>query len=178
MNASARRRSRTWAAGACVGTSLATAAIPIVAGGVTVRPQLALAAAALVALAGASVGWVPGFTLAAVALGAEYALRLRGRHDIDSVAIVEAVGIFATVELGLRARDARSIAVADPAVRRHGWWRLLVMLLGAAVSASVVVAVGARRLPAPTAALAFGLGAAAALLTSAEWLRRRAARAG
>jgi hypothetical protein len=177
MSARPRNGTRLLVVIACVATSLATAAIPIVAGGVSVRPQLALAAAAILVLAVALAGWAPGFTLATIALGAEYALRLRGRNEVDSVAIVEAVALFATVELGLRARDARSIAVPDADVRRRGWWRLVAMLAGAAVSAFVVVAVGARRLPAPSAAHAFGLAAAAALLTAAEWLRRRATRA-
>jgi hypothetical protein len=50
------------------------------------------------------------------------------------------------------------------------------MLAGAMVSAFVVLVVGSRELPAPTAGLALGLTAAAALLVTAERLRRRATR--
>lgn len=169
-----RRRARAWAAAACIAAGAATAALPIAAGGAPVRPQLLLSAAATVALAAALAGWAAGFTIAAIALGTEYALRLAHRPRIDALAVVEAVALFATVEIGLRSLDARSIARPDPRVRRAALWRLAAMLAGAAVSAFVVLALGSRRLPAPTAALALGLAAAAALLTSAELLRRRA----
>jgi hypothetical protein len=139
-----------------------------------VRPQLLLSAAATLVLIAALGGWAPGFTVAAIALGMEYALRLTHRHRLDGVGVVEAVALFATVEIGLRSLDARSIAQPDPRVRRAASGRLAAMLGGAAVSAFVVLAIGSRRLPAPTAALALGLAAAAALLTSAELLRRRA----
>ena len=127
-------------------------------------------------LLGGLAGWAPGLTLAAIALGGEYSLRLSGRHGLDGVAIVEAVALFATVELGMRSLDARSIARRDAVVRRSASWRLTAMLAGATASAFVVLAVGSRRLPAPTSAPALGLAAAAALLLSAELLRRRATR--
>ena len=171
-----RRRARARTAAASITTGLATAALPIVAGGVPVRPQLLLSAAATVTLVAALAGWAPGFTMAALALGTEYALRLAHDPRVDALAVVEAVALFATVEIGLRSLDARSVARPDPRVRRAASWRLVAMLAGATVSAFVVLAVGSRRLPAPTAALALGLAAAAALLTSAELLRRRATR--
>ncbi|MDQ1533879.1 MAG: hypothetical protein QOF28_1640 [Actinomycetota bacterium] len=172
-----RTRARTRAIGASLATGLATAALPVVAGGAAVRPQLLLAGAAIVALVLALAGWAPGFTLAAVALGAEYALRLGNHHDLDGLVILEAVALFATVELGLRALEARSIARRDANVRRAATTRLLAMLAGAALAAFVVLAAGTRRLPAPTAALALGLAAAVALLVVAELLRRRATHA-
>ena len=170
-------QARALTAGSAFGVGIATAFVPIAAGGAPVHPQLVLSGLALTALLGALAGWAPGFTLAAIALGTEYALRLRGRTDLDGVAIIEATALFATVELGLRSLEARSIARPDPAVRRAATWRLTAMLAGAAVSALVVIGVGSRQLPAPTAALAFGLAAAAALITAAELVRRRATRA-
>ena len=128
--------------------------------------------ALLVGLAGRA----PGFTLAAIALGAEYSIRLSGHDGLDGLAILEAVALFATVELGLRALDARSIARRDAEVRRSSALRFTAMVVGAAATAFVVLAVGSRTLPAPTAALALGLAAAVALLVSAEGLRRRATR--
>jgi hypothetical protein len=171
-----RRRARAWTAAACVATGLATAALPVAAGGAPVHPQLLLCAAAAVALTAALAGWAPGFSIAAIALVTEYALRLAHHRGLDALAVVEAVALFATVEIGLRSLDARTIARPDPRVRRAAMWRLAAMLAGAAVSAFVVLALGSRRLPAPTAALALGLAAAATLLTSAELLRRRAVR--
>jgi hypothetical protein len=172
-------RARVAASSACIAAAVVTAAIPPVAGGAPVRPQLLLAAAAIVGLGIGLCGWTPGFTVGALALGTEYALRLAGEHGaahIDGLAIVEAVALFATVELGLRALDARTIALRDPRVRRAAWLRLAAMLAVAAVSAFVVLAAGSRRLPAPTAGLALGLASAAALLTAAELLRRRVSR--
>jgi len=171
-----RSRARTRAIAASLATGLATAALPVLAGGAPVRPQLLLAGAAITALVVALAGWTPGFTFAAVALGAEYVLRLSDRHDLDGLVILEAVALFATVELGLRALEARSIARRDASVRRAATMRLLAMLAGAALSAFVVLAVGSRELPAPTAALALGLAAAVALLLVTELLRRRATR--
>ena len=49
------------------------------------------------------------------------------------------------------------------------------MLAAAALCAFVVLALGTRRLPAPTAGLALGLSAAATVLSTAELLRRRVA---
>jgi hypothetical protein len=172
-------RARVVASGACILAAIVSAAIPLAAGGVPVRPQLLLALAAAVALGIGLIGWPPGFTIAALALGTEYALRLAGKHavaDIDGIAILEAVALFATVELGLRALDARSIAHREPRVRQAAWWRLAAMLVGAAVSAFLVLASGSRELPAPTAGLAIGLASAAVLLTVAELLRRRVTR--
>ncbi len=172
-----RRRARTRAIAASLATGLATAALPVLGGGAPVRPQLLLASAAIVALVVALAGWSPGFTLAAVALGGEYTLRLNDHHDLDGVVILEAVALLATVELGLRALEARSLARRDPDVRRAATMRLFAMTAGAGVSAFVVLAVGSRQLPAPNAALALGLAAAVALLVAAELLRRRATRA-
>ena len=81
------------------------------------RPQLLLAGAAMAALLGGLAGWAPAFTLAAIALGGEYSIRLHGRHGLDGVAIIEAVALLATVELGLRSLEARSIARPEPRVR-------------------------------------------------------------
>lgn len=171
-----RRRARGRVFAASIATGLATASLPIAAGGAPVRPQLLLAGVAMTALLVGLAGWAPGFTLAAIALGAEYSIRLSGHDGLDGVAILEAVALFATVELGLRSLDARSIARRDADVRRSSAWRLTAMLAGAAAAAFVVLAVGSRRLPVPTAALAVGLAAAVALLVSAELLRRRATR--
>ena len=171
-----RRRTRRRAFAASVTTTVATAALPVVVGGAPVRPQLVLAGVAMTALLGGLAGWAPGITLAAIALGGEYSIRLSGHDGLDGVAIIEAVALFATVELGLRSLDARSIARRDAVVRRSAAWRLAAMLAAATASAFVVLALGSRTLPAPTAALALGLAAAAALLVSAELLRRRATR--
>ena len=94
-------------------------------------------------------GWAPAFTLAAIALGTEYSIRLSGHDGLDGLAILEAVALFATVELGLRALDARSIACRDAEVRRSSALRFAAMVAGAAVTAFVVLAVGSRTLPAP-----------------------------
>ena len=173
----ARRASRVVATTATVAVALATAAVPVVAGGAPVRPQVALSLLAMGALAAALSGWVPGFAIAAVALGTEYALRLVGPHgvaSIDAIAVLESVGVFATVELGLRALDARSLARRERRVREAEGWRFTLMLGGAAGMAILVLELGSRRLPAPTAGLALGLAAAAALMATAELLRRRA----
>jgi hypothetical protein len=173
---SARTRARVRASTASLTTGLATAAVPLLAGGAPARPQLVLAGAAIMALVVALAGWAPGFTLAAIALGGEYAVRLNDRHDLDGLVIVEAVALLATVELGLRALEARSLARRDTDVRRAATVRLVAMIAGAAVSATVVLAVGSRQLPAPSAMLAVGLAAAVMLLIAAESLRRRVTR--
>jgi hypothetical protein len=130
----------------------------------------------MAALIGGLAGWAPGFTIAAIALGSEYAVRLSDRHGLDGVAIIEAVALFATVELGMRSLDARSIARPEPVVRHAASWRFAAMLAGATTSAFVVLTLGSRTLPAPTAGLALGLTAAVAVLVAAELLRRRATR--
>jgi hypothetical protein len=173
---SERTRARTIAIAACFTTGLATAAIPLVAGGAPARPQLLLAGAAMLALGVGLIGWAPALTFAAVALGAEYSLRLGDRHNLDGLVILEAVALLTTVELGLRALEARSIARRDPVVRRNATMRMVAMVSGAALSAFVVLTVGSRELPAPNAALAVGLGAAVTLLVGTELLRRRATR--
>jgi hypothetical protein len=157
-------------------TGLVAAAVPLTAGGAPARGQLLLAAPAVVALLAALLGWTPGFTIAGIAIGAEYAWRLAPRHRLDALAVVEAVALFATIELGLRSLEARTRARPEPAVRRAAWWTLVAMLGGAGTSAFVVLALGSRRLPAPTAGLALGLAAAAAVLFAAELLRRQAMR--
>jgi hypothetical protein len=86
------------------------------------------------------------------------------------------VALFAMVEIGLRSLEARTIARPEARVRRAASWRLAAMIAGAGGSALIVLAVGSRRLPAPTAGLALGLAAATALLVSAELLRRRVTR--
>ena len=171
-----RTRARTIAIAATLVIGVATAAIPLLAGGAPVHPQLLFAGAAIVALAVGLVGWAPGISLAAVALATEYALRLSNRHDLDGVVILEAVALFATVELSLRALEARSIARRDPIVTRAATMRLLAMICGAALSSFVVLVVGSRQLPAPNAALAVGLFAAVTLFAATELLRRRATR--
>jgi hypothetical protein len=174
-----RRRARGQAAGASLIVGLAAAGIPMVAGGAPVHAEAVLAGAGIVALLAALLGRAPGFTFAALALAGEYSLRLVSRHGLDrldGVAVLEAVALFTTVELGLRSLDARTIARPERAVRRAASWRLVGMVAGAGASAFVVLAVGSRRLPAPTAGLALGLAAAAALLLSADLLRRRATR--
>jgi hypothetical protein len=138
-----------------------------------------LAATAMVALLLALIGWTPAFAPAAIAAGSEYSLRLVSRHGsnrLDAVAVLEAVALFAMVEIGLRSLDARTIARPERAVRTAALLRLAAMLAGAAVAAFVVLAVGSRQLPAPTAGLALGLAAATALVASAELLRRRGTR--
>jgi hypothetical protein len=174
-----RRRARAQISTACVIVGIGAGSVPIVAGGAPVHPQLLLAGAAIVALAAGLFGWAPGFTFAALALAGEYSLRLvsldRGNR-IDGWAVVEAVVVSATVELGLRALEARTIARAERRVRRSALLRLVAMVAGAGFSAFAVLAVGGRRLPAPTTGLALGLAAAAALLLSADRLRRRATR--
>jgi hypothetical protein len=172
-----RLRARAPTTGASFVVGLTTAALPLVAGGAPAQPQVLLAVAATVALLAALAGWPTGFTVAAIALAAEYSLRLTNLHGLDGLAVVEAVALFATVELGLRALDARSIARPEARVRRAASWRLAAMLAGAAASAFVVLALGSRRLPAPTVGLALGLTAAAALLVAAELLRRHVTRA-
>jgi hypothetical protein len=175
-----RRRARLQAAGASLIVGLAAAGIPMIAGGAPVHAQAVLAGAGIVALLVALFDRAPGFTFAALAFAGEYSLRLVSRHGLDrldGVAVLEAVALFTTVELGLRSLDARTIARPERAVRRAASWRLLVMIAGAAASAFVVLAAGSRRLPAPTAGLALGLAAAAALLLSADRLRRRGTRA-
>jgi hypothetical protein len=154
-------------------------ALPIIAGGAPVRAQAALGGAAMVALLLALIGWTPAFALAAIAAGSEYSFRLISRHGpdrLDPVAVLEAVALFAMVEIGLRSRDARTIARPERAVRTAALWQLAATLAGAAVAAFVVLAVGSRQLPAPTAGLALGLAAATALVASAELLRRRVTR--
>jgi hypothetical protein len=172
-----RSRARAFWAGASGATGLAAAAIPIVAGGPPRQPQLLLSLAAMAALVSALVGWAPGFTIAAIALGTEYALRLATHHGLDGLAVVESVTLFATMELGLRSLEARSIARPEPRVLWAASWRLVALLVGAAAAAFVVLVLASRRLPAPTTGLAFGLAAAVALLTAAELLRRRVSRA-
>jgi hypothetical protein len=174
-----RRRARAQAAAASVVAAVAAAGIPMIAGGAPVHAQAVLAGAGIVVLLAALAGWAPGFALAALAFAGEYSLRLVSRHGVDrldGVAVLEAVALFTTVELGLRALDARTIAKPERAVRIAASFRLLGMGAGAAVSAFVVLAAGSRRLPAPTAGFALGLAAAAALLVSAERLRRRVTR--
>jgi hypothetical protein len=175
-----RRRARGQAAGASLIVGLAAAGIPMIAGGAPVHAQAVLAGAGVVALLVALLGRAPGFTFAALAFAGEYSLRLASRHGLDrldGVAVLEAVALFTTVELGLRSLDARTIAKPERAVRRAASWRLLGLIAGAAASAFAVLAAGSRRLPAPTAGLALGLAAAAALLLSADRLRRRVTRA-
>lgn len=174
---SERTRARVIAVTATLASGLATAAIPLVTGGAPVRPQLLLAGVATVALCIGLLGWAPGLTLAAIALGAQYSLRLHDRHDLDGLVVLEAVALLVTVELGLRALEARSIARRDAIVKRTATMRLLAMVSGAALSAFVVLVVGSRELPAPNAALAVGLAAAVTLLVGTELLRRRATRA-
>jgi hypothetical protein len=175
-----RRRARAQAGVASAIVGLAAAGVPMIAGGAPVHAQLLLAGVGFVALLAALVfGWAPGLTLAALAFAGEYALRLATRHGgdrLDSVAVIEAVVLFTTVELGFRSLDARTVARPERAVRVAASLRLLATIAGAAASAFVVLAVGSRRLPAPTAGLALGLAAAAALLLSAERLRRRVTR--
>jgi hypothetical protein len=172
-----RRRARVRAAGASIVAGLVAAALPMAAGGAPVRGQLLLAAPGVVALLGALLGWTPGFTIAGIALGAEYAWRLAPRHRLDALAVVEAVVLFATIEMGLRSLEARTRARPEPAVRRAATWRLVAMLGGAGMAAFVVLALGSRRLPAPTEGLALGLAAAATVLGAAELLRRQVTRA-
>ena len=87
--------------------------------------------------------------------------------------MLEAVALFATVELGLRSLDARDGRGPDVTCAGPRRWRLLAMVAGAAVSAFVALAVGSRRLPAPTAGLALGLAAAASLLLLGRGALRR-----
>ena len=172
-----RRVARARATVAAVVVAIATAAIPLVAGGAPVRPQLSLAVVATAMLLAGLAGWAPGLTVAALALGVEYALRLRAHHGIDALAIVEAVALFATVEAGMRALDARSVARPEPAVRAAARRQLVAMIAGAGGAAATVLVLGSRRLPAPTAALAVGLAAAASVLVAAELVRRTVTRA-
>jgi hypothetical protein len=172
-----RRRRRVVATTAAGFATVVSAAIPMLAGGVPVRVDLTFAAAGAIAMTIGLCGWATGFTAAALALGAEYAVRLPKHARIDGFAVIEAVTIFATVELGLRALEARSIARPEPAVRRSSVLQLAAMLAGAAACAFVVLVAGSRDVPAPTAGLAVGLVAASVLLTAAELLRRRSTRA-
>jgi len=175
-----RRRALAQTSAACVIVGIGAGGVPIVAGGAPVHPQLLLAGAGMVALVAGLFGWAGGFTLAALALAGEYSLRLvsLNRGDrLDGWAVLEAVVLFATVELGLRALEARTIARAERRVRRAALLRLVAIVSGAAVSAFIVLALGGRRLPAPTTGLALGLAAASALLLSADRLRRGATRA-
>ena len=174
-----RRRARRHAAVASVLLGLAAAGLPMIAGGAAVHAQALLAGAGLVALVAALLGRAPGFTLAALAFAGEYSIRLATHSSsdrLDGLAVLEAVALFATVELGLRSLDARTIARPEPAVRRAAVLRFAALIAGAAASAFIVLAAGSRRLPAPTAGVALGLAAAAALLFCAEVLRRRVAR--
>jgi hypothetical protein len=174
-----RRRARNQAAVASALLGLAAAGLPMIAGGAPVHAQALLAGAGLVALVTALLGRAPGFTLAALAFAGEYSLRLVSHRTVDrldGLAVLEAVALFATVELGLRSLEARTIARPEAAVRRTARLRLAALIVGAAASAFFVLAAGSRRLPAPTAGLALGLTAAAALLLSAEGLRRRVPR--
>ena len=170
---SPQQRARARAAAASVVVGLITAALPMIVGGVPVRAQLLLALAGIGALVAAVTGWMSGFTLAALTLGSEYALRLANRRGLDGWAVVEAGMLFAMVELGMRSLDARSIARPEPELRRAATLRLVVMLAAAVLSATVVIALGSRQLPAPTAGLALGLAAATTLLGAADLLRRR-----
>ena len=152
-----------------------TAATPLVAGGAPAGAQIAIGAVALVATALAVAGVADAFFVAAgLAFGAQYALRLPHRNGIDAVALVEAVLVFVTIETALTAREARSIARRDAAVRRAFTTRAVGLLLTALVAAFVVLALGGRRAPAPTAGLAMGLAAVVLLLAAADRLRRRA----
>jgi hypothetical protein len=168
-----RRAARVRTNVACVAAALAAAAVPLIAGGVPVRPQLTLAAAAAVALAAGLAGWAPGITLAAIALAGEYGLRLHERHAVDAVVLAEAVLLFATVELGLRALEARSYARREPAVKRAAALSLTGLLAGAGGSAFFVLLLGSRSLPAPTAGLALGLAAATGVVVTANLVWRR-----
>jgi hypothetical protein len=171
-----RRRARSRAAGASVVIGVATGALPMIAGGPPLRAQLLLAAVGIAALLLALLGRTSGFVVAAIALAAEYSLRLispHGPQGLDGLAVIEAVALFATIELGLQSLDARTIAPSEPNVRRAASRRLAAMLTGSGASAFVVLAIGSRELPAPTIGLALGLAAATALLVSAELLRRR-----
>ncbi len=174
-----RRRARSQASAACVIVGVATGAVPLVAGGAPVHPQVLLAGAGIVALIAGLFGWATGFAFAALAFAGEYSLRLvslnRGNR-LDGWAVLEAVALFATVELGLRSLEARTVARAERRVRRASLGRFVAMVAGAAVAAFIVLALGGRRLPAPTTGLALGLAAAAALLLSADRLRRGATR--
>ena len=174
-----RRATRGRAAGASVVAGLVAGALPTISGGAEVHAQLLLAGAGMVALCVALLGRAPAFTAAAIAFGGDYALRLTARQrldKLDALAVAEAVAIFATVELGLRSLDARTVAPPERRVRRSAWWRLIAMLVGAGASAFVVLALGSRRLPAPTVGLALGLAAATTVLVAAEVLRRRVTR--
>jgi hypothetical protein len=173
-----RRVARVRAGLACVVAAALTAALPLIAGGAAARPQITLAALAFGALAVGLGGWAPGVTVAAAALAAEYGLRLHERTAVDALVIVEATMIFATVELGLRALEARSLARPEPAVRRAAGIGFAAMLVGAAACAFVVLVLGNQPLPAPTAGLALGLAAAAGVVLAAERVRRSVTRSG
>ena len=178
-DARSRRRARGQAAGACVIAAAAAAGVPMVAGGAPVHAQTLLAGVGFVALLAALFGRAPGFTFAALAFAGEYSLRLASRHGahrLDGLAVLEAVALFATVELGLRSLEARSIARPEGPVRRTAITRFVATTAGAAAAALIVLALGGRRLPAPTVGLAIALAAAAALLVAADRLRRRVAR--
>ena len=168
-----RRARRARASAAAGAAALATAALPLVAGGVPVRPQLTLAAAAFVALGVGLAGWAPGITVAAITLAAEYGLRLHERHAVDALVLAEAVLLFATVELGLRALEARSFARPDREVHRLATFGFAALLAGAAASAFVVLLLGRRPLPAPTAGLALGLAATTGVVAAAAGVFRR-----
>jgi hypothetical protein len=168
-----RRAARVRATIACVVAAIGAAVLPLVAGGVPVRPQVTLAVAALAALSAGLAGWSPGITVAGVALAAEYLLRLHDRNAVDALVLAEAVLLFATVELGLRALEARSFARREPAVRRGAALSLAGAIAGAAVSAFVVLVLGSRPLPAPTVGLALGLAATAGVVVAADLVRRR-----
>jgi hypothetical protein len=173
-----RRASRAVATTACLVAAVVTAAVPLVAGGAPVRPQLTLALAGFVVLLLGLAGWAPGITLAALALATEYALRLHERRAIDGLVVIEAAVLFATVELGQRALEARSYARPEPEVRRAALGRLALMITGACACAFVVLVLGSRKLPAPTAGLALGLAAAAGVIVAAELVRRSVTRPG
>jgi hypothetical protein len=174
-----RRRARGQAAGACVIAAAAAAGVPMIAGGAPLHAQTLLAGVGFVALLAALSGRATGFTIAALAFAGEYSLRLASRHGahrLDALAVLEAVALFATVELGLRSLEARSIARPERPVRWAAMARFTATTAGAGAAAFIVLALGGRRLPAPTVGLALGLGAAAALLFSANRLRRGVAR--
>ncbi|HEX4489657.1 MAG TPA: hypothetical protein VH914_00475 [Acidimicrobiia bacterium] len=171
-----RRAARLRATTACLVVAIGAGGLPLVAGGAPVRPQLTLAALALAALGVGLTGWSPGVTVAAIAFAAEYGLRLHERDAVDALVAAEAVLLFATVELGLRALEARSFARREPAVRKAAIVGFAGLLVGAGASAFVVLLLGNQPLPAPTAGLALGLVATVGVVVAAEVVRRRVSR--
>jgi hypothetical protein len=173
---SPRRAARLRAITACLVVAIGAGMLPLLAGGVPVRPQVTLGVVALAALGVALTGWSPGVTVAAIAFAAEYGLRLHERDAVDALVIAEAVLLFATVELGLRALEARSFARREPAVRKSAFFGFAGLLVGAGASAFVVLLLGNEPVPAPTAGLALGLAATVGVVGAADLVRRRVSR--